>query len=56
MKDYHLFTLRLEQKMYEEVRNLSHFSRSSIADWIREAINWRLEQIKKPLTNRDSAI
>lgn len=56
MKDYHVFTLRLDYDMHDEVSNLAHLLRRPMAEIIREGIILRLNQIKKPLTNSDIAI
>ena len=56
MKDYILYTLRLDHKMHEEVSNLAHFLKVHMSDIIREGVNLKLKQVKNPLTNSDSAI
>jgi hypothetical protein len=56
MRDYTLYTLRLEQKMHEEVSDLAHFRKVHMSEVIREAIQLKLDQIKKPLTSRDIAL
>jgi len=56
MKDYVLYTLRLDPKMHDEVSNLSHALKIPMSEIIREGIILRLNQIKKPLTNNNSAL
>lgn len=56
MKDYYIYTLRLDHKMHQEVSDCAHFMRKHMADIIREGIELRLNQIKKPLTSGDIAI
>ncbi len=56
MKDYYIFTLRLDEKLHKEVSDYAHFMRKSMAELIREGIILRLNQIKNPLTSTDSAI
>lgn len=56
MKDYILYTLRLDEKMHEEVRNLAHFMKVNMSEIIREGIQLKLNQVKKPLTNGDGAL
>jgi hypothetical protein len=56
MKDYYIFTLRLDEKMHDEIRDYAHFMKTSMAELIREGILLRLNQIKKPLTSSDIAI
>ena len=56
MKDYHIFTLRLEHEMHDKIYNLAHILHNPMAEIIREGIMLRLDGVKKPLTNVDSAI
>lgn len=56
MKDYYIFTLRLDEKMHQEVSDYAHFMKKPMAEIIREGITLRLKQIKNPLTFNDSAI
>jgi hypothetical protein len=56
MKDYYIFTIRLDEKMHQEVSDYAHLLRKSMADIIREGITLRLNQIKNPLTSSDIAI
>ena len=56
MKDYVLYTLRLDHKMHEEVSDLAHFLKVHMSEVIREGIELRLNQIKKPLTSRNVAL
>ena len=56
MNDYHIFTLRLDEKMHQEVSDFAHIMKKPMAEIIREGIILRLDQIKKPLTSGDSAI
>jgi len=56
MKDYIIYTLRLDEKMHDEVSNLAHMLKVHMADVIREGIILRLNQVKKPLTNSNSAL
>jgi predicted HicB family RNase H-like nuclease len=56
LKDHYVFTLRLEKEMYNDVNNYAHMMRISMADFVREGIILRLNQIKKPLTRDDSTI
>jgi len=47
MKDYVLYTIRLDHKMHEEVCNLAHFLKIPMSEIIRESINLKLNQIGK---------
>lgn len=55
-KKYKQLPLRLDEEMYETVRQLAHISRKPMAEIIREGIDLRLKGIKKVLTNEDIAI
>jgi hypothetical protein len=56
MKDYILYTLRLDNKMHDQVRDLAHVLKVHMSEVIRDGINLKLEQIKKPLTKRNVAL
>lgn len=56
MKDYVLYTIRLDRNMHTQVSDLAHFRRVHMSEVIREGIQLKLDQIKKPLTNGDSAL
>ncbi len=56
MKDYVLYTLRLDHKMHDQIRDLAHILKVNMSDVIREGVELRLNQIKKPLTNSNSAL
>lgn len=43
----HAMTLRLDEETWEQVRDYAHANRISISDFIREAVNEKLDQIEQ---------
>lgn len=56
MNNVQVLPIRLDEKMYEELREMAYISKRPMAVIVREGIELRMNQIKKVLTNKDIAI
>ena len=41
------FTMKMEEKMHRDIDNLSHKEGISMAEWIRQAIEDKIQKAKK---------
>lgn len=56
MQDFKLVPVRFDMKMYNEMRDLAHVNKISMADIVRAGVDMVLQNSKKVLTKRDIAI
>ncbi len=53
MKESKIFPVRIEIKMYKDLRKLAYLTEMSMSDLIRDGINLKIAEHKKVLTNAE---
>jgi len=55
-QDFTVLPVRFDNKMYNEMRDIAHVNKISMADIVRHGVDLFLKEQKKILTKRDIAI
>lgn len=56
MTESKIFPVRIDIKMYKDLRKLSYLTEMSMSDLIREGINLKIAEHRKVLTNAEIVV